>query len=458
MQGRRGARQVELFVTVPQVPATPSRRLLQRIDELIDFEFVGDAVSFRFARRGRPSLDAVVMVKMMLIGCLFGIESDRRLVEECADRLSFREFLGYSLSESLPVHSSFTHWRQRLGSAFFREVLHEIVRQCVGHGIVLSKARTVDATSVKAQADLSGRRVVVPPGEKIDEFVEGYFADEGPVIGGAGKGAISVSRHDPEARLQRKPGEMRAFRYQVSFSADAETGIIADATATPTERPETAVDHVKHDPGDVDELCADARYDSSDTLAELQERGVTPYVPKTKHDKAGQISRDKFTYDEESNCYICPAGKRLKHYRYAAKTRVNYYTAKQSDCRDCPLKAQCTKAERRQVTRTRNHAAREKTIREGWRYRQLSRRRKVNEHLNLLAKRDHGMRRARGLGLDSVRIQAALVATAINLKKLVRLLGRSGPVALPQRLFAAIEAATARLSVPRTIMPAIRPT
>jgi len=432
MVGKHDGRQSDLFIAPPEVPETPARQLLQRIDELIDFEFARDAVAFRFAQTGRPSLDPVVMVKMMLVGCLFGIESDRRLVVECADRLSFREFLGYSLSESLPAHSSFTHWRQRLGSGFFRAMLHEIVRQCVAQGVELSGARTVDATSVKAQADLSGPLLEVPAGEEIDAFVAGYFADETPAIGGVGKRVTAVSAHDPEARLQKKPGEPRAFRYQASFSADAETGIITDATATPTERPETAVDHVDHDPGEVRELAADARYDHSHTLAELQKRGVTPHVPKTKHDKPGQISRDEFTYDEENDRYICPAGKHLDHYRYAAKTRVNYYTAKRSDCRDCPLKERCTRSDRRQVTRTRDHVAREKTLRDGPRYRQLSMRRRVNEHLNLLAKRDHAMRRARGLGLESMRIQAALVATAINLKKLVRLIG-SPPSSAPAR-------------------------
>ena len=457
MQGRRVAAQGELFVRTPEVPQTPARSLLRRIDELVDLDFVRELSAFRFAKGGRPSLDPVVMVKMMLVGCLFGIESDRRLVEECADRLSFREFIGYSLSESLPVHSSFTHWRQRLGSAFFREVLHEIARQCVALGIELSRARTVDATSVKAQADLNGRLIEVPAGEEIDEFVDGYFAGEGPVIGGVGKGVKAISVHDPEARLQKKPGEVRAFRYQASFSADADTGIITDATATPTERPETAVDHVKHDPGEVRELAADSRYDSSDTLAALQARGVTPYVPKTKRDKPGQISRDAFTYDEASNSYTCPAGKRLEEYRYEEPRGIHSYAPKHSDCRDCPLKDRCTKAKRRKVTRTHNQAARESTVRKGWRYRQLSRRRKVNEHLNLLAKRDHGMRRARGLGLDSVRIQAALVATAIDLKKLVRLLGRCGPVALAARLHRALATAIGRIEPQRRPLLGSRP-
>jgi IS5 family transposase len=445
MLGKRSARQPELFVAPPGVPETPARRLLVRIDELVDFEFVRELVAFRFAESGRPSLDPVVVVKMMLIGCLFGIESDRRLVEECADRLSFREFLGYSLSEALPVHASLTHWRQRLGSAFFREVLHEIVRQCVAQGIELSRARTVDAMSVKAQADLSGPCIVVPWGKEIDEFVDEYFANETPVAGGVGKGALSVNTHDPEARLQKKPGEPRTFRYQASFAADADTGIITDATATPTEKPQTAVDHVDCDPGEVRELAADSRYDDSDTLAQLQARGVTTYVPKTKHDKPGQISRDEFTYDEQRNSYLCPMGKRLDEYYYDQQRGIHSYVSKQKDCRDCPLKPRCTKAKRRTVTRTHNHAARDAAVRNGTRYRQLSKRRKVNEHLNLLAKRDHAMRRARGLGLDSVRIQAALVATAINLKKLVRLLGHDGPLAAALQLSWALVALTRRL-------------
>ena len=457
MMGRRDVGQGELFVATPRVPNTLARGLLVRIDELIGFEFVRELSAFRFAATGRPSIDPVVMVKMMLIGCLFGIGSDRQLVEECADRLSFREFLGYSLSEKLPVHSTFTHWRQRLGSAFFRGVLHEIVRQCVAHGIGLSSARTVDATSVKAQADLSGPLIEVPAGEELDEFVDGYFADEGGQIGGVGKGVRPVSRNDPEARLQKKPGEPRAFRYQASFSADAETGIITDATATPTERPKTAVDHVDHDPGDVTELAADKRYDDSDTLAQLQERGVQPYVPQTKHDKPGQISRDEFTYDEESNSYTCPMGHRLDEYRYEEKRGIHSYVSKQRDCRDCPRKPECTKAKRRVVTRTHNQAARDRTVRTGYRYRQLSKRRKVNEHLNLLAKRDHAMARARSLGLDSMRIQAALVATAINLKKLVRLLGRCGPGVLAADLFCALTALIGRRTPPRPLLPSPTP-
>ena len=171
MLGEHDDRQLELFVTPPPVPETPSRRLLQRIDELIDFTFVREWVAFRFAANGRPSLDPVVMVKMMLIGYLFGIGSDRRLVEECADRLSFREFIGYSLSEALPVHSSFTHWRQRLGSGFFRQMLHEIVRQSMALGVELSADRTVDATSVKAQAAVDGPCMAVPAGEAINKMI-----------------------------------------------------------------------------------------------------------------------------------------------------------------------------------------------------------------------------------------------------------------------------------------------
>jgi transposase len=222
-----------------------------------------------------------------------------------------------------------------------------------------------------------------------------------------GGGTIAINRHDPDARLQRKTNEVAQFRYNVSFSADAESGLICDASADAWERAETAVAHVDHDPGHVEELAADGLYDSGDMLAELQQRGVTCYVPRIAHDRAGQLSKDEFAYDAERDVYICPEGAELRHTRYDEKRGQHFYTAQVSDCRDCPLKAQCTPAKRRSLSRQDSEPAREATVRAGPRYERLQRRRRINEHLNMLGKRDHCLTRARSLGLDAMRIQAA---------------------------------------------------
>ena len=460
MRGKRPARQFAFQMVPAVVPDTPPAQLLERIGQSVDFDFIHALAAPYFAARGRPSVDPVVMVKMMLLGYLFGVPSDRQLASECADRLSFREFLGYELHEALPDHSSFTRWRQRLGQRFFDDVLHEIVRQCAAHGMPLCGARCVDATAVKAQAGKQGPVVRVPQGAAVEEFLDDYFGGQAQPAA-PDEAATPINTHDPDARAQTKPGQPYGFYYQASFSSCPASGLICDATASGREQARSAVAHVDRDPLGVSEVCADSLYDHGPALAALSARGVTAYVPLAKRDKAGQLSRRQFVYDAARDVYVCPAGQVLKHSRHAAERREHFYTARASDCGQCPLQAQCTRAKRRTVTRKDDEWARQRTVREGPRYEALMAARQTAEHLNLLAKRDHGMRRARGLGREAMAIQAALTAVVIDLKKLVAwrqltpeqqaimaLALRLLAALLAQRLAAATTAKPARLSCP----------
>jgi hypothetical protein len=370
------------------------------------------------------------MLKAMLLGCLFGIGSDRRLAEECADSRAFSEFLGLRCDEAMFTHASFTHWRKRLGPEYFRQFLHDIVQQCQGHGMQLGQSRTVDASTIKAQASLDGPLISLPRDTEIDKYLEDAFAADEPELPLA-EDNIPINLHDPEARLQRKNKETADFKYQGSFSADPDSGLIVDATATPTEQPPTMVEHADHDPGVVSELVADSRYDDALSLEQLQQRGITPYVPQPNRDRPGQFGKDNFTYDAVEDCYICPQGCRLARFNTDLKKHRQRYMARKNDCANCPLKSQCTRGVRRHLDRHVAETAREKTVRSGPRYRQLMRARRISEHLFMLAKRDHGMRRARSLGLAAVQIQVMLTAAAINLKKLLRFLA-TVPLALAQ--------------------------
>ena len=142
-----------LFTMLPsEIPHTGKRELLHQITPLLEVRAIREQARPFFATTGRPSIDPVVMVKMMLVGYLFGIPSDRRLVEECADSFAIREFLGYRPEEPLPTHPNFTHWRRRLGAEFFRDLLHDTVRRLVARGRELSPVRSLAATAVKAPA------------------------------------------------------------------------------------------------------------------------------------------------------------------------------------------------------------------------------------------------------------------------------------------------------------------
>jgi transposase len=408
------------FFFLPEIPSSAKRELLLELHRLINWTFVRELARPFFKTEGRPSIDPIVMIKMMVVGMLFSFTSDRRLVEECADSWAITEFLGYRPGERLPVHSNFTNWRKKLGPDFFRDALHQIVAQALALGLPLSTSRSVDGTSVKAQASKQGPKLEMPVGADPVEFVEQIFRGEIAPVAPAQEKTIPVNLHDPEARLQRKKGETAEFRYCASVAVCTETGLICDATATPREQAATAVEHVRHDPLGVTEIALDRLYDDGEALGALQAEQVTCYVPRTHHDKAGQLSKDEFTYHADVDEYACPAGQRLRHTRYDAKRQQHFYVAPQAVCRNCPRKAECTPAKRRSVSRADSEPARTAAVRRGLRYDELKARRQTNEHVHLLGKRDHGLRRARGIGLAAMRIQVCLTALAINLKKLVR--------------------------------------
>jgi transposase len=416
MLGEHDEAQTSFMMLPPQVPASGKRELLRHVRQLIDWEAVREKARPFFATIGRPSIDPVVMVKMMLVGYLFGIPSDRRLVEECGDSFAICEFLGYQLGEALPTHPNFTTWRQRLGAEFFRGLLHDVVRQLAAQGVEFSTARSVDATVVKAQASKHGPVVPRPVEMPVEEFVAACFDGDPPPARGE---TVPVNLHDPEARLQCKQKERAEFRYQASFCADLDSGLITDATATPREQAQTAVEHLDHDPLPVTELAADKLYDHSVVLSQVQARGVTAYVPRGKRDKPRQLSKYEFTYLPERDCYQCPQGHELRHRRFDRDKQLHYYKASTRACKRCPRKSECTPAPYRAVTRHVAEGGREAAVRAGPRYAQAQQRRHVNEHLHMLGKRDHNLRRARALGLEAMQIQAALTALAINLKKVV---------------------------------------
>jgi len=426
MVGRRGPQQGELFVYLPEAPATQAREELRALAQVLDFEPVRELVAPYFAGAGKPSVDPVLLSKMLLLGALFGIGSRRELCDECADRLSFREFLGLALSEAVPVHSNFTNWAGRVGAEVFGDLLHGLVRQCQALGMAISVVRSVDATLVKAQAGEQGPQVAVERAE-VAAYVAALLSDPAtPGPGAKPADPVVLSRHDPEARLQRKGGQPAQFGYQVSLSSDPASGLVMDVVVTGLEEAGTLAKHVAADPvGGVAEVVADSFYDRGEALAAVQALGVRTYVPeKTK--RMRQIHKEAFVWDAAADVYYGPAGQVLRRKGGPNAAGETQYRAAASACAGCSRKAWCTTGVARTITRCAGEEARERTVRRGARYARRMAARQVAEHLNLLAKRDHGLRRAMGVGRVAVTIQAVFVAMAINANKLLRHLQR-GP-------------------------------
>jgi transposase len=132
------ARTESLFYYFRLEEQIPEDHLLRLLDRYIDFSFVRERLKTFYSSTGRPSIDPEVLLRLLLVGYLYGITSERRLLDEVRMHLAYRWFTRLDLNAEIPDHSTFSknrHGRFRQ-SGVFREVFEEIVRRCVEAGLV----------------------------------------------------------------------------------------------------------------------------------------------------------------------------------------------------------------------------------------------------------------------------------------------------------------------------------
>ena len=111
MMGRQSGQISMLILDIEEL--IPENHLLRKINQMISFDFIYDLVASNYPTKGRPSVDPVSMFKMLLVGYLYGIKSERRLVQEIQLNIAYRWFCGYELGEKIPDHSTFSKTRVR---------------------------------------------------------------------------------------------------------------------------------------------------------------------------------------------------------------------------------------------------------------------------------------------------------------------------------------------------------
>lgn len=132
----------------------PDNHLLKRIGKLIYFEFVSDKTKSYYSHTGKPSINPIVLVKILLIGYLFNIRSERKLIEEISLNLAYRWYIGYDLDEAIPDHSIFSKARARFGKKLFLDIFEEILKNAISLNLVSKDTILIDSTIVKANASI----------------------------------------------------------------------------------------------------------------------------------------------------------------------------------------------------------------------------------------------------------------------------------------------------------------
>jgi transposase len=153
MQGEKPF-QPKAFYSVNLDAMVPRDNFYRRLNTVLDLRWVRRETRQYYGTEGQKSIDPEVFMKMLLVGYLNNICSDRRLVETCSNRLDIRLFLGYDIDEELPWHSTISRTRQLWGEEVFLALFQRVLGMCVEKGMVRGKRQAMDAAPIKANASM----------------------------------------------------------------------------------------------------------------------------------------------------------------------------------------------------------------------------------------------------------------------------------------------------------------
>ena len=153
MMGQRDF-ETKLYYQLSLDQLVPQDHLLRRIAEAVDFSFVRPLCRPYYSHTGQPSVDPVVIFKMLLLGYLYGITSERRLAEEVRLHMGYRWFLGYDIDLPTPDHSVLSKARARFGSSVFEEFFRQSIELCRQAGLMEEGPVYVDSTLMRANASV----------------------------------------------------------------------------------------------------------------------------------------------------------------------------------------------------------------------------------------------------------------------------------------------------------------
>jgi transposase len=451
MMGRHNHDQGQLFYSFNLEEAVPDDHVVRQVAAVLDLSWVYSELAPFYPKIGRPSIDPVLMIRMLVIGYVFAIRSERALCRDVQVNLAYRWFCTLSIEDKIPDHSAFSRARHERfrDSDIFRRVFERVVEACIAAGLVGGEGFAVDASLIAADANKQ-RSIPGPEWQKpadpttASRAVKEYLA----TLDDAAFGAASevkpkfVSPSDPAAQWT---GAMRGpafFAYADNYLIDVKCGIIVDVEASRAIRQaevgaaKTMIERTEERFGlKPERLAADSAYGSAPTLDWLvNKKKIAPHIPVIDMEKRkdGIFSRDDFTYDKARDVYICPMGKLLTTTGSARYDDLLRYNASKRDCDICPLKMQCCpNALSRRLLRSICEESRDvaRAITRTSAFEQSCRDRKRVEMLFAHLKRILRLGRLRLRGPSGAQFEFTLAAIAQNLRRLAKLIARPPPIA-----------------------------
>lgn len=332
VKGQAATLQVEM-VCLDALVAEDDR--YRKLDRLVDWGFVREVAAPYYAEDvGRPSVDPIVLVKLLVAGALEGIGSTRELLRQASVRLDLRRFLGYGLGERLPVHQtlSHAHTRRFVDAQLFERLFLRSLELCKQHGLVEGTHLSIDGFHAEADAALASLRASLalaalsegqaadgggepgegsepePAGQLVisEEPASGQPGCERPVLALAeprsgrtpkrkSSNATSVSQTDPAAKLRGKPGQRPHLVYRGQVAVDRKQRVIVacrgeEADGFEGDAVEPLLDRARFACPGLESIGADSGFAAERVWRAVERRGISAYIPPqpTMLPKAGR--------------------------------------------------------------------------------------------------------------------------------------------------------------------------
>jgi transposase len=279
-------RSLESFVPAEH-PLRPVRELLNTALKRMDAVFAG-----MYAAGGRDSIAAEKLLRALMLQVLYGVRSERMLIEQLGYNLLYRWFVGVSIEEDPWDHSTFSKNRERLikhdaCAILFREVL----AQARAKGLLSAEHFSVDGTLIRAWAS---QKSVVPKDGPPPPASGSKSNPEVDFRGQKRTNDTHESRTDPDSRLYRKSKNAEALPYYMGHALmENRNGLVVDKRlthATGTAEREAAIEMLCAQPGDTRKTVgADKAYDTVDFVADCRAIGVTPHVAQNTSNRTSAI-------------------------------------------------------------------------------------------------------------------------------------------------------------------------
>jgi len=368
MQGKKSI-QPKMLYQVSLDTLVAKDNFYRQLNRNLDLSFIYKETASYYGSEGQESIDPVVFFKICVVGYLNNINSDRRLIEFCSNRLDVRLYLQYDIDETLPWHSTISRTRQLYGEEVFLALFRKVLSLCIEKGMVRGKRQAVDSAFIKANASLDSviaREVCNDVAVYVQELDEGSEYKVTPPVkenpsdqndrqnsSKNGKNKTHYSTTDPDAKMSSKPGKPCQLNYYGQIVVDDACHVITGANADFANLRDSqclqkvvtqAIENLRQNHLSINQLLADTNYSSGEALDFIENKDIDAYIPNP----GGYIPyRDGFIYNTQLDQYECTKGNKailtfitLATGHHSGLTK-KVYRSTTGACKDCPLKRSC---------------------------------------------------------------------------------------------------------------------